>query len=144
MQAISCVTSGEVVAIDGKKRRRSHAKGLGKAAIHMVSARASSAGLTLGQRKVDDTSNEITAIPELLQVLDLAGCIATMNVIGCQTEVAQAIVDKCGLFSSFLRLSSRTLGCAFNHRILATVIGRHFAEKSNCVESPFHDEYSMS
>ena len=94
IQAVSCVTQGQVIAIDGKKLRRSHDKGLGKQAIHMVSAWASVNGLTLGQRKVDDKSNEITAIPVLLDVLDLAGCIVTIDAMGCHTEIAQAIVDK--------------------------------------------------
>lgn len=94
IQAVSCITQGQVVAIDGKKLRRSHDKGLGKQAIHMVSAWASANGLTLGQRKVDDKSNEITAIPALLEVLDLSGCIITIDAMGCQTEIAQTIVDQ--------------------------------------------------
>ena len=65
----------EIVAIDGKTLRRSHDRGNGKEPIHMVSAWARENGLVLGQRKVDAKSNEITAIPELLRALDLAGCI---------------------------------------------------------------------
>jgi predicted transposase YbfD/YdcC len=94
IQAVSGVTQGQVIAIDGKKLRRSHDKGLGKQAIHMVSAWASVNRLTLGQRKVDDKSNEITAIPALLEVLDLAGCIVTIDAMGCHTAIAQTIVDK--------------------------------------------------
>src|SRR5689334_6523157 len=60
----------------------------------MVSAWASANRLTLGQRKVDDKSNEITAIPALLDVLDLAGCIVTIDAMGCHTAIAQVIVDK--------------------------------------------------
>lgn len=88
------VSAGQVVAIDGKQLRRSHDKRLGKAAIYMVSAWAANNHLTLGQRKVDDKSNEITAIPKLLEVLSLAGCIVTIDAMGCQKEIAQAILDK--------------------------------------------------
>ena len=66
---------------------------LGKAGIDMVSAWATANHLVLGQVKVDDKSNEITAIPKLLQVLEIAGCIVTIDAMGCQTEIAQAIVD---------------------------------------------------
>src|SRR5258706_754090 len=87
------VSDGQVVAIDGKQLRRSHDKRLGKAAIYMVSAWAAANHLTLGQRKVDDKSNEITAIPKLLEVLSLKGCIVTIDAMGCQKEIAQVILD---------------------------------------------------
>lgn len=82
-----------VVAIDGKTARRSHDKGKGKNAIHVVSAWATENGVALGQTKVDDKSNEITAIPELLKLLDIAGCLVTIDAMGCQREIAQTIVD---------------------------------------------------
>ena len=88
------LTDGQVVAIDGKTARRSHDHRLGKAAIHMVSAWAVSNGIALGQRKVNDKSNEITAIPELLKVLDVAGCVVTIDAMGCQTEIARTIIDQ--------------------------------------------------
>ncbi len=88
------VSEGQVIAIDGKTVRGSHNRTLGKQAIHMVSAWASANGLVLGQRKVDDKSNEITAIPELLRVLDVEGCIVTIDAIGCQTAIAQTIRDE--------------------------------------------------
>lgn len=91
---ISQLIAGEVVAIDGKTVRRSHDKGMGKAAIHMVSAWASQNRLVLGQVKVDDKSNEITAIPELLRVLALQRCIVTIDAMGCQTEIAAHIIDQ--------------------------------------------------
>jgi predicted transposase YbfD/YdcC len=109
IQTVSCVTQGQVIAIDGKKLRRSHDKGLGRNAIHMVSAWASATGLTLGQRKVDDKSNEITAIPALLEVLDLAGCIVTIDAMGCQTGIAQAIVDKEADYLLALKANQGTL-----------------------------------
>jgi predicted transposase YbfD/YdcC len=94
VEAISALTFGEVVPIDGKTVRRSHDKGQGKAAIHMVSAWASENGLVLGQVKVDDKSNEITAIPELLRLLALNGCIVTIDAMGCQTDIAAQIISQ--------------------------------------------------
>lgn len=93
VQAISTLMPGEVVAIDGKRLRRSHDHGIGKGAIHMVSAWATGNHLVLGQRKVDEKSNEITAIPELLNALTLKGCIVTIDAMGCQTEIAKTIID---------------------------------------------------
>lgn len=82
----------EVVAFDGKTLRRSHDRAHGKESIHMVSAWARENGLVLGQIKVEDKSNEITAIPELLRALKLAGCIVTIDAMGCQTKIASEIV----------------------------------------------------
>src|SRR6266508_3317227 len=92
MQAVAEATQGEVVAIDGKRLRRSFDKGTAKRAIHMVSAWAMENGVVLGQRKVDAKSNEITAIPELLEVLALKGCIVMIDAMGCQCTIAQQIV----------------------------------------------------
>ena len=88
------VTQGQVVPIDGKKLRRSHDKSIGKDAIHMVSAWALENHLVLGQVKVDDKSNEITAIPQLLDVLEIAGCIVTIDAMGCQKKITQKVKDK--------------------------------------------------
>lgn len=96
VQAVFKVTNGQVVAIDGKKLRHSYDKTLGIAAIHMVSAWAAANQLVLGQLKVDDKSNEITAIPALLALLDIHGCLITIDAIGCQTEIAQQIIDQGG------------------------------------------------
>ncbi len=94
IERVFTITKGQVVAIDGKTVRRSHDKTIGKDAIHMVSAWASANGITLGQRKVDDKSNEITAIPELLELLNVAGCIVTIDAMGCQKKIAQKIRDE--------------------------------------------------
>jgi predicted transposase YbfD/YdcC len=85
---------GEVVAIDGKALRRSFQHAWDKQMIHLVSAWAAGNQLVLGQLAVDDKSNEITAIPKLLALLDLAGATVTIDAMGCQREVAAAIVDK--------------------------------------------------
>lgn len=91
VESVFRVTRGQVVAIDGKTARGSHDKTNGKAAIHLVSAWASANGIALGQRKVDAKTNEITAIPELLRLLDVSGCIVTIDALGCQTKIAQTI-----------------------------------------------------
>ena len=93
MIAISQISAGQIIAIDGKRLRRSHDGRLGKAAIHMVSAWASENRLVLGQVKTDEKSNEITAIPELLKVLAIQGCIVTIDAMGCQTEIAKLIIE---------------------------------------------------
>jgi predicted transposase YbfD/YdcC len=89
--AVFRVTQGQVVAIDGKTVRRSHDQAIGQDAIHLVSAWASQNGIAMGQRKVDDKSNEISAIPELLRLLDVSGCLVTIDAMGCQKGIAQAI-----------------------------------------------------
>jgi predicted transposase YbfD/YdcC len=91
---VSEVMSGQVIAIDGKVLRRSHDKGIGKAAIDMVSAWATANRLVLGQVKVDEKSNEITAIPQLLEVLEISGCVVTIDAMGCQTDIAEKIIDR--------------------------------------------------
>ena len=96
VQAVNEVTKGQFVAIDGKTVRRSHDRFIGKAAIHMVSAWASANHLVLGQTKVDEKSNEITAIPELLKVLEVSGCIVTIDAMGSQKEIAKTIIDQGG------------------------------------------------
>ena len=93
-QAVSDLIPGEVVAIDGKTVRRSHDRNVGKRAIHLVSAWASANTLTLRQVKTAEKSNEITAIPQLLPMLELKGCIVTIDAMGCQQEIAQGILDR--------------------------------------------------
>jgi len=83
-----------VVALDGKQMRGARDVPLEKAGLYMVSAWAVEQGIVLGQRKVADKSNEITALPELLDVLDIAGCIVTIDAMGCQTEIATKIVQQ--------------------------------------------------
>jgi predicted transposase YbfD/YdcC len=85
--------SGKHIAVDGKTSRRSFDQVKGQTAIHTVSAWLSDFGLVLGQRKTGEKSNEITAIPELLKTLDLRGVTVTIDAMGCQTAIAQTIVD---------------------------------------------------
>jgi predicted transposase YbfD/YdcC len=109
VQAVFEVTNGQVIAIDGKKLRRSYDKTLGKAAIHMVSAWATANELVLGQMKVDNKSNEITAIPDLLALLDISGCIVTIDAMGCQTDIAAQIVGQGGDYLLALKENQGTL-----------------------------------
>ena len=88
------ISEGKIIAIDGKRVRGSH--GEGKSAIHMVGAFAAESGLALAQVKTSDKSNEITAIPILLDALLLKGCIVTLDAMGCQKEIVKKIVEKHG------------------------------------------------
>lgn len=92
-QSVTKLTAGEVVSIDGKALRGSRDQGK-KSIVHMVSAWAGINNIVLGQQKVDSKSNEITAIPPLLAVLVLKGCIVTIDAMGCQKDIASAIVAK--------------------------------------------------
>lgn len=94
IQAVDKLSKGQIIAADGKALRRSHDRRLGKKALYMVSAWASGSGLVLGQTKVEEKSNEITALPELLDMLEIAGCIVTVDAIHCQTETARTIIEK--------------------------------------------------
>jgi predicted transposase YbfD/YdcC len=91
---LSPEVAGKVVAIDGKTLRGSHDGG--QSPIHVVSAFASEAGIVLGQVKTSEKSNEITAIPELLEWLDVRGAIVTIDAMGCQKAIAEKIIDKGG------------------------------------------------
>jgi len=109
MRDIYRVTNGEVVPIDGKTLRHSFDTELGLSPIHMVSAWATSNRLVLGQLKVDDKSNEITAIPALLKTLDIAGCIVTIDAIGCQKSIARQIIEQSGDYVLALKANQETL-----------------------------------
>jgi predicted transposase YbfD/YdcC len=95
-QALHEFTKGEVIALDGKTIRHSFDRASGQPALHIISAWASENGLALGHVKVDDKSNEITALPKLLDMLDIKGRTVTMDAMGCQKELAEQIVDKGG------------------------------------------------
>jgi predicted transposase YbfD/YdcC len=88
------LAKGQVIPVDGKTLRRSHNRSAGKAAIHMVSAWASANHVVLAQVKVDDKSNEITAIPDVLALLDISGCTITIDAMGCQRAIAQQIIEQ--------------------------------------------------
>ena len=133
MQAVSEVTQGEVVAIDGKTLRRSFDRATGKSAIHMISAWASANRLVLGQQKVDAKSNEITAIPALLQLLELKGCIVTMDAMGCQKAIVQTIIKQ---------EADYVLTLKANHGLLYEEVQRFFAwARQRQFADVAHEEY---
>lgn len=96
VQTFQSLTKGEVIAIDGKQLHGSEDEGNNQAAVDMVSAWATVNQLVLGQVKVDEKSNEIPAIPRLLELLDITGCLVTIDAIGTQTEIAKTIVERGG------------------------------------------------
>ena len=96
VQAVFNLTDGQLINLDGKTLRGSYDRGGKQGMIHMVSAWASENRLVLGQRKVNEKSNEITAIPELLKVLNLDGAVVTIDAMGCQTEIAAQVVAQQG------------------------------------------------
>ena len=107
--ALHEITGGQVIAIDGKTLRRSFDKATGKAAIHMVSAWATANHISLGQVVVDAKSNEITAIPKLLEILDISGALVTIDAMGCQTEIARKILDGKGDYVLHVKANQPTL-----------------------------------
>ena len=94
IQSATKVTKGQVIAIDGKTNRRTFGK-LTKA-LHLVSAFATANGVALGQVATNQKSNEITAIPELLKLLDIKGCLVTTDALGCQSDIAADVVTRGG------------------------------------------------
>ena len=96
IQTVQELTENRMVAIDGKTLRGSYDREGGRAAIHMVSAWAAENKLSLGQVVVAEKSNEITAIPELLQLLEVSGTLVTIDAMGCQKEIADRIRDRGG------------------------------------------------
>ena len=88
------IAPGQVIPVDGKTARGSRDSFRGQDAIYLVSAWASESGVLLGQRKVDSKSNEITAVPELLKLLFLKGCIVTVDALNCQKDIAQTVIEQ--------------------------------------------------
>ena len=109
MRAIAQLTQGEVVPIDGKTLRHSFDHAIGLSPIHMVSAWASTNRVVLGQLKVAEKSNDMTAIPELLQSLDIAGCIVTIDAMGCQKAIARQIHEQHGDYVLALKANQELL-----------------------------------
>jgi len=117
-QAVAALTQGALVSLDGKTVRASFDRATAATPLHMVSAWCSqNGGLVVGQRKTDSKSNEITAIPELLQLLAIKGCIVTIDAMGCQTAIAGQIRAQEGDY--LLALKS-------NHKKAYKAITQHF------------------
>ncbi len=126
VSSLATLFPGEVIAIDGKTLRRSYDPQDSKAAIHMVSAWASQHSLVLGQLKTEDKSNEITAIPKLLDVLEVTGCLVTIDAMGCQKKIAEKILEKGADY---------VLALKDNHPTLHQAVITHF-ETTTGQESP--------
>lgn len=109
MQALAQASGGRLIALDGKTIRRSFDKANGKAAIHMVSAWCQANHLVLGQLATDAKSNEITAIPRLLALLDITDAVVTIDAMGCQKAIAQQIVEQKGHYVLQVKKNQDTL-----------------------------------
>jgi predicted transposase YbfD/YdcC len=107
--AVAEASDGRLVAIDGKTLRHSFDTAAGRGALHLVSAWATESNLLLGQRAVDGKSNEITAIPELLKVLELSGAVVTIDAMGCQKDIAAGVIAGGGDYVLALKDNQPTL-----------------------------------
>ena len=125
----------EVVAIDGKTIRGSYDRGREQAALHVVSAWACDRRLVLGQRQVGDKSNEITAIPELLDVLDIKGAIVTLDAMGCQRAIASKIIERDADYLVTLKANQGKKFAAVQE-LCSTTCFSH-----SPVHRPVHDEF---
>ena len=134
--ALQDITDGQVVAIDGKTLRRSYDAASSKAAIHMVSAWASSNHISLGQVVTDEKSNEITAIPKLLEMLEISGCLVTIDAMGCQTEIAQKIVDQKADYCLAVKGNQPTL-----HRGVMNFFADHMEDDFDRTKVRYHETH---
>ena len=125
-QALQEATGGKLVAIDGKTLRRTFAKKSGWKALHLVTAWASENGLTLGQIACAEKSNEITAIPQLLKLLNLQGCTVTIDAMGCQTEIVQEIREQGAHYVLAVKDNQPTLHADLQH-VFEEAFNRDFA-----------------
>ena len=107
--AVTRTTGGEVISVDGKTGRGSQDRKRGRKALHMVSAWAGANRLVLGQEATEEKSNEITAIPKLLELLELTGCIVTIDAMGCQREIAAQIITAGGDYVLGLKGNQSTM-----------------------------------
>lgn len=135
MSALAQVSEGRLIAIDGKTIRRSFDKADGRLAIHMVSAWCEANHLVLGQLATSEKSNEITAIPRLLEMLDLKGAVVTIDAMGCQKAIAEQIVRQKGHY---------VLAVKDNQPALHEVVSKTFDELTGpgipCVSCDFHED----
>jgi len=136
IDSICKIANGEIVAIDGKTVKGS--KDGNKAAIHMVNVWASENQLVLGQLKVDDKSNEITAIPELIKILKISGAIVTIDAMGCQKEIAKEIIKKDADYVLALKGNQKKF---FEDVVLFLdeAIKNEFRDGTNIITHDFHE-----
>lgn len=109
MHGLAAGSRGRLVAVDGKTLRRSFDRASNKTAVHMISAWSHASQMVLGQLATEAKSNEITAIPRLLKLLDLSGAVVSIDAMGCQSEIAQTIVDQGGDYLLQVKANQGTL-----------------------------------
>jgi predicted transposase YbfD/YdcC len=131
LRAIAQLMRGEVIPIDGKELRGSPDHFRGQEAIRLVSVWAQTNGLVLGQIKVEDRSNEITAMPKLLSLFDLEGCVVTADAMGCQKEIAKAILARKADYVLAVKENQKTL--------YADLIGLFQEAENVCYRHVAHD-----
>lgn len=141
IQSAITLTRGQVIAVDGKTARRSggHAKdGAAIRPLHLVSAFATANGVALGQVATDQKSNEITAIPELLKLLDISGCLITTDAMGCQSDIAADIVQRKGDYLLAVKGNQGDLYKDMKAVFASTNTANHPSRKSNTTENTGH------
>ncbi len=129
MQSIVELTQGQVIAIDGKTLRGSSSSTNGKKAIHMISAFASANQVVLGQLACEEKSNEITAIPVLLEMVVVKGCIVTVDAMGCQTEIASKIINQGADYILAVKENQKKL-----HKEIQDLFSLHRSEQYETIE----------
>jgi predicted transposase YbfD/YdcC len=134
--ALHEITGGQVIAIDGKTLRRSFDTASSKAAIHMVSAWATANHISPAQVVVDQKSNEITAIPRLLEMLDLSGALVTIDAMGCQTEIAERIGGAGGDYRLAVKGNQPTL-----HRGIVAFFADHLEDHFARARARHHETH---
>ena len=139
MQAVHDITEGQLIAIDGKTLRSSYQRGDRQSTIHMVNAFACANKIVLGQVKTAEKSNEITAIPELIQLLDVQGALVSIDAMGCQTSIATQIVEQGGDYLFTLKSNHEKLfkavENAFSEIRKAPLGGLSFEQKHGRIEA---------
>ncbi len=120
-QAVSERTDGEIIAIDGKALRSTGNWHQRLSPIYMVSAFATANGVVMGQLKIENKSNEITAIPKLIDLLDIKGCLVTLDAMGCQTKIAKKILAQGGDYLLSVKENQATLHRAVKQALSAQV-----------------------
>ena len=132
-------TEGQLIAIDGKTLRSSYQRGDRQSTIHMVNAFACANKVVLGQVKTSKKSNEITAIPELIQLLDVQGALVSIDAMGCQTSIAEQIVEQGGDYLFTLKSNqgklSKAVEDAFAETRRAPLGGLIFEQKRGRIEA---------
>lgn len=131
------------IAIDGKTLRGSHDRSNGKAALHLVSAWAVENHLTLGQEAVDSKSNEITAIPKLLELLDLEGALVTIDAMGCQKEIAEQVVEQGGDYVLTVKENQPKLYEEIGRLERAALERDYAGARSHCVQEQGHGRHEL-